>query len=142
MEVCKNSNEESNEYYRFQVFHGEEQSEGKVSKTSTVGMSYLRNGQNVFTLRLWTFVHERFYLIPSKSDPSKYLIMTRESNKNPESKNKYFWNIVGNGVANSVYGYIKMKFDLFESPIYMSIHPESSAHSAKLAEPEFLPDAA
>ena len=142
MEVCKSVSDESNEFYRFQVFQGDEQPDGKVRKTNTVGMSYLRNGQSVFTLRLWTFVFERYYLIPSKEDSARYLIMTREPNKNPESKNKYFWNIVGNGVANSVHGYIKMNFDLFEAPIYMNIHPETSAHSVRMAEPEFLPNAA
>ena len=94
-------------------------------------------GQNTFTLRLWTFVNEKFYLIPNRNDASKYLVMTREPNKNLTAKNKYFWNIVGNGIADSANGTIKLDFDLLSKAIYVNIHPESSAFSVNLPEPDF-----
>lgn len=99
-------------------------------------MAYLKDGQSMLTLRLWTFVTERFYLILNQNDASKYLVMTREPNKNPMGKNKYFWNIVGNGVIDTVQGLVTIEFDLLDKPIFMSTHPESSAYSVSLPQPE------
>lgn len=135
------SSEES-QFFRFQVFQGDVKEDGQVKKTKSVGMAYLKNGQQTFTIRLWMFLNERFYMIQNRNDASRYLVMTREPNKNPNSKNKYFWNIVGNGVADSLKGIIKMEFDLLDKPIYMNIHPETSAFSTHLPEPEFFEQAA
>lgn len=135
-------NDEPKKYYRFQVFQGDEDSQSKVKRTKSVGMAYLKEGQNIFTLRLWMFSWERYYVLPNKHDASKYLVMTREPNKNPTAKNKYFWNIVGNGVVDTVQGLIRLEFDLLSMPVYMSTHPETSAFSVSLPDPETLPDAA
>lgn len=132
----QNNNEE--QYFRFQVYQGEKDQTGKVKKTKSVGMAYLKDGQNIYSLRLWMFSWDRYYVLPHKSDSSKYLVMTREPNKNPNAKNKFFWNIVGSGTVNSVMGYVELEFDLLSQPIYMSIHPESSSHSSMLPEPEAL----
>ncbi len=126
-------NPSSSAFYRFQVVLGNESSAG-FEKTKTIGMAYLKEGQSTYTLRLWTLLNDRFYVIPSKHDPAKYLVMTREPNKNPNGKNRYFWNIVGNGVALSSLGYIRFEFDLFDKPIYMAIYPESSAQAASLPD--------
>lgn len=134
--------DDSKKYYRFQVFQGEQDFSGKVTKTKSVGMAYLKDGQNIYTLRLWTFSWDRYYVLPNKHDSSKFFVMTREANRNPNAKSKYFWNIVGNGVADSVHGVIRIEFDLLSKPFYMSIHPESSAYSTSLPEPEGLADAA
>lgn len=133
--------DEPKKYYRFQVFQGEETNAGKVQKAKSVGMAYLKDGQQMFTVRLWMFLGERFYLIPNKNDSSRYLVMTREPNRNPLAKNKYFWNIVGNGVVDSAQGVIRIDFDLLEKAIYMNIHPESSASSVHLPEPVALEEA-
>jgi hypothetical protein len=138
----KSQNSDQSKYYRFQVFQGERREGGKVEKSKSVGMAYLRDGQNIYTLRLWMFSVERYYLIQNKHDSSKYLVMTREPTKNPQARNKYFWNIVGNGKVDSVLGVIELAFDLLEKPIYMNIFPESSAFSVTLAQPEELLDAA
>ena len=134
-------NNESKQYYRFQVFQGNP-AENNVKKTKSVGMAYLKEGQSIYTLRLWTFSHDRFYVIANKNDASKVLIMTREPNKNPAAKNRYFWNIVGSGKADSVHGVIKLEFDLLDKVIYMNLFPESSAFSVNLPEPEALDIAA
>ncbi len=132
----------NDKFYRFQVFQGEVDSCRKVKKTKSVGMAYLKEGQSMLTLRLWTFVSERFYLILNQNDASKYFVMTREPNKNPMAKNKYFWNIVGNGDIDTIHGLVTIDFDLFDMPIYMSIHPEPSAYSVALPQPEVTNDAA
>lgn len=136
METKSVAQNDNGKFYRFQVYQGEKDTSGKIKKTKSVGMAYLKEGQSMFTLRLWTFVNERFYLILNQNDASKYLVMTREPNKNPLSKNKYFWNIVGNGVIDTIQGLVAIDFDLLAKPIYMSIHPEPSAYSASLPQPE------
>jgi hypothetical protein len=122
------------EFYRFQVFQGKRNSQGKIERTKTVGMSYHKPGQENYTLRLWTLVQERFYLLPDQKKPERYFIMTREPNKNPKAKNKYFWNIVGSGQVDSANGVIELEFDLFEKTIFMNIFPEAQAHSVSFAD--------
>ena len=130
----ENKQEQKVEYNRFQVFQGEKNESGKVTKTKSVGMAYLKVGQSIITLRLWTFSWDRYYILPNKSDATKYLVMSREPNKNPNAKNKYYWNIVGNGAVDTVNGVLALEFDLLSQPIYVNIHPEPSSHSNSLPE--------
>ncbi len=110
-------------FYRFPVFTVEN---GKKDKT--VGMAYLRDGQGIYSLRLWMFLDDKFFLLPSKEDSSKFLLMTRELNNTGSSRNKYFWNIVGNAKADIRKGMIELNFDLFEKKIYMSLYPDESSN--------------
>ena len=117
-------------FYRFQLFvEGNE-------KNKTVGMAYLKEGQGIYNLRLWTFLDEKYFLLPSKESSSKFLLMTREPNKSGTSKNKYFWNIVGNAKVISGKNVIELNFDLLEKKIYMSIFPEESNESNRQLVPE------
>lgn len=109
---------ENANYSRFEVF----QNSGKDKRV--VGSAYLREGDSLITLRLWTMMNEKFYVLLSKQDPSKYLVMTREENRNAKSSNKYFWHIVGSGNVDSKNGIVQLNFDLFEKPVLMSLHPD------------------
>ena len=117
-------------FYRFQVFVKEGESLKK-----TVGMAYLPEGQAMYTVKLWTFLNEKFFLLPNKNDPTKYFVMTREPNKSPNSKNKYFWNIIGNARANAAQSVLEINLDLFEKKIYLSIFPELSSNSRGQSSP-------
>lgn len=141
-QFAKNQEMQNSNFYRFQVFQGVEDDGGKVQRTKTVGMAYLKEGHQTITLRLWTFINERFYLILNQNDASRYLVMTREPNRSPNSRNKYFWNIVGNGFIDTVQGIVRIDFDLLNKPVYMNIYPEVSATSTHLPEPEFGGEAA
>jgi len=121
----------SGQVYRFRLMQGVISKEGRFERAVTVGMAYLTDGRSIYTIRLWTFLDARFFLIASKNSSSRYLVMTREPTKDHRSKNKYHWNIVGNGHSDAVAGVIRLEFDLFAQPIYMSIFPESSPHAAK-----------
>jgi len=105
-------------YSRFEVF----QNPGSTKRV--VGSAYMREGESLITLRLWTMINEKFFVLLSKEDPSKYLIMTREENRNTKNSNKYFWHIVGNGFVDTKSGVVKLNFDLFDRPIFMSLHPD------------------
>lgn len=133
---------ENSQFFRFQVFQGDTDGNGRVRKTKSVGMAYLKEGQPTFTIRLWMFVSERFYMILNQNDASKYLIMTREPNKNPAAKNKYFWNVVGNGLIDTTQGIVQINFDLLERPVFINIHPEPSAFSVHLPDPGVIDEAA
>lgn len=130
--------DDTNKFYRFQIFLGDASPNGKITKSKSVGMAYLKDGQDIYTMRLWTMLSERFYLLKNNKDASKYFIMTREPNKNPSAKNRYFWNIVGNGTVDSVQGLIELQFDLLGRSLYLNIYPESSAYSVSLPEPELF----
>ena len=123
--------ENAPKFFRFQVFV-----KNNEDKKNTVGMAYLKEGQSLYTLRLWTFLDDKFFLLPSKEDSSKYLVMTREPNKNPNAKNKYFWNVVGNAKANAAQSVLEINFDLFEKKVFMNIFPETSATPYGLPVPD------
>ncbi len=114
----------TDKFYRFQIFVGDILNN---TKKKTVGMAYLKEGQSIYTIRLWMFLEDKFYLLPSKDDSSKYLLMTRGPNKSSASKNKYFWNIVGNAKVLSGKNVIELDFDLLDKKIYMGIFPEETA---------------
>jgi hypothetical protein len=129
-------------FYRFEVFQGEKDTAGKVSKSKSVGMAYVRPGDQKYGLRLFTFVEDRFYLLPDQHESSKYLILTSIQNHSKDAKRKYIWNVVGSGKVNTTQGLIELQFDLFEKPIYVSIFPERSATGTKIPEPIFFDEAA
>ena len=112
--------------YRFQLYLGEKNENGKIQKSKIVGMSYLAEGHGTYTLRLWTFLNTNFYMVMSKTNASDCLLMSKEANKNEYSKTKHHWNVIGNGKVNATQNCIELNFDLFEKPIYMSIFPESN----------------
>lgn len=111
-------------FHRFKVFVKD--SEGQKR---SVGVAYLQEGQTIYTLRIWTLLNEKFYLLPNKEDPTKYLVMTREPNNSNLTTNKYFWNIVGSAKANAAQSVLEVGFDIFEKKIFVSIFPEM--HSSK-----------
>ena len=108
-------------FYRFNLFMNDD------SKKKTVGMAYLMEGHNSYTIRLWTFLEDKFYLVPSKDDATKFTILTREASKSPKYKNKYHWNIVGNGRTDASQSVVELNFDLFNKKIFLNIFPEESA---------------
>lgn len=137
MNEIKNQKNEKSEFYRFQIFQGKHSASEKIEKAKTVGMAYLRKGQDMYTVRLWSFLNEKYFLLPSKKEAERYLVMTREPTKNPESKSKYYWNIVGNAKVNSQQACMEIEFDLFEKKLYMSLFPEAQATAKNLSPIEF-----
>ncbi|HAR43673.1 MAG TPA: hypothetical protein DCS07_13750 [Bdellovibrionales bacterium] len=120
--------------HRFRLMQGHVTREGRLEKSNSVGMAFLKEGRNLYVLRLNTFIDARFYLAPSRDKPSRYLLMTRERSSNPRSRRKYFWNFIGNGTVDASIGVIRIKFDLFEETIYMSLFPEPDAPEVKDAK--------
>lgn len=132
----KNEINQQSEFYRFQVFQGKRNPQGKIEKTKSVGMAYHQKGEERYILRLWTFPDARFYLLPDHKVGGRYFVMTREENKKTNSKNKYFWNIVGSGRVDSAFGVIEIELDLFEKKIFMNIFPEVKVQAMGMSDPD------
>jgi hypothetical protein len=128
--------------YRFEVFQGVKDANGKITKSNSVGMAYLKSGEQRYSLRIFTFVDDKFCLLPDQHDPSLYRVLTSILIRSKDAKRKYIWNVVGNGKVNTKQGVIEIKFDLFDKPIYLNIFPERSAVGTKIPEPVFFEDAA
>jgi len=118
--------------YRFQIIKAKKNDEGKLIKTKNVGMAYLMEGQETYTLRLWTFVSDKYFMVMNRYDSSKFMLMSREPNKNLQSRNKYFWNIIGSGKTLSSQNVIELNFDLLPESIYLSVFPEERTGSVIL----------
>jgi hypothetical protein len=123
-EMTKKMNELSKqvkkEYTRYQLYT---LNNGK--KSQSVGKAYLRDETNVFTVRLWMFLNEKYYLLQDKENPKNYVIMTRELNKNPMNKKKYFWSYAGLATYNPEEDALELSFDLLEKKIFLSLTPEN-----------------
>lgn len=108
-------------FSRFEVYRP---AETTGSNKRVLGSAYLKEGDSMIVLQLWTMMKEKFYVIRSRDNASRYLVMTREENRNAKSNNKFFWHIVGNGTVDTIKGILQLDFDLFDKPIFMSLHPD------------------
>ena len=116
-----------NQFHHFQVFTGFLSPDGGVEKDKSVGFASIREGQVNYTLKLWTFPGEKYFLIPSRDDSKKLLIMTREPVKkqDPPTNRKYNWSIVGNADIHKEKGFAMLEFDLLSKPVFMNIEPNA-----------------
>jgi hypothetical protein len=112
--------------YRFDIFKGVEDSEGKVQKIRSVGSAQLLEGAKTYTVYLKTLLKDVFFLLPEQKRMTRgdYVILTREPSQT--AGRKYFWNNIGECYlldgANA--GLMRLSFDLFGAEdIYMSLHP-------------------
>ena len=114
--------------FRFDVFKGAVDSDGKVHKLKSVGNGYLVEGCKTYTIYLKTFLNDVFYLLPEQKKMTKadYIILTREPSQNPSRK--YFWNNVGEGVllTGENAGLLQLTWDIFgDSDIYLNLYPSN-----------------
>lgn len=113
--------------YRFDLFKGVKDANGKVSKVKSVGSSYIREGLKTYTVHLKTFLKDTFYLLPNTKPTitkADFVVLTRELAQN--SGKKYFWNSVGEGrILDGVnHGLMQLSWDvLMADDIYMALHP-------------------
>ena len=113
-------------FYEFKIFVADDDGNRK-----SVGAAILKEGQDMYHLKIWSLLQEKFFLIPNRKDPKKFFIMTREPLKNQNERRKFNWNIVGNGKATDQ-DLIELNFDLFEKKIFLNIIPVTFAPTATL----------
>ncbi len=112
--------------YRFDIFKGVENADGKIQKVRSVGSAQIMEGSKTYTVYLKTLLKDVFYLLPEQKRMTRgdYVLLTREPSQTPGRK--YFWNNVGEcyvlGGENA--GFMKLSFDLFgANDIFMNLHP-------------------
>jgi len=111
--------------YRFDVFKGKLNDEGKIEKVSSVGHSTLFEGSTTYSVYLKTLLKDQFYLLPEQdvNRPFDFVILTREPSNLPGKK--YFWNRVGTAkfLSEQNAGVMKLDFDLFSGvELYLNFH--------------------
>jgi hypothetical protein len=112
--------------YKFDIFKGVVDSDGKVQKIKSIGKAYLREGLRTYTVHLKTFLEVTFYLLQNTRTPTPdFVILSREKSKRPERK--YHCNNIGEGNAlNGVNAdLMRLEWDLFGDDIYLKLEPET-----------------
>lgn len=121
----KSENQQTINVYRFDIFKGKRDNDGKVTKVKPVGAAYLRDGMKTYTVILKTFLQDRFYLLPNTKAGADcdFVVLTRELAQN--IGRKYFWNNVGSGkiLAGANHGLMELAWDVLAGDLYMSLHP-------------------
>lgn len=117
---------EAKPYFKFQAFIGEQ---GQKTQR-TVGMAFMKDDHSSYCLKLWSFMNERFYIVPKKSSSKEFSIMTREVNQLPNPRTQFHWNIVGNASTTEDNLLLALNFDLFEKTIFMNLIPENTEKRA------------
>lgn len=113
--------------YRFDIFKGAQNSDGKVVKIKSVGSAYIREGLKTYTVHLKAFLKDTFYLLPNSKpvhSDADFVILTREPAQN--AGRKYFWNNVGEGriLDGANHGIMRLSWDvMMADDIYMTLHP-------------------
>lgn len=126
--------------YRFDVFRGRINDEGKVEKIVSVGHSTLYEGSTTYSLYFKMFLKDQFYLLPEQEAgrPFDFVILTREPSSLPGKK--YFWNRVGTAklLGDQNAGIMKLEFDLHTCvELYLNFHGATT----KELEPQSNPAA-
>lgn len=108
---------------RFPTFYKFQLSVRSEGRSKSVGTAFLEDGNIRYTLKLWSLVNEKFYLLPTENDSKKFLLMTRELNRGTNSKKKYHWNVIGSAKSNDDQNELEISFDIFEKKIYLNMIP-------------------
>ena len=111
-------------------------------KKKSLGIAWLMEGHKTFTIKLFSFMNEKYFLLPTREDSTKYLFMTREPTKSAKTKGKYHWNVIGNGIANTENSLVEINFDLLGVKLCMSLKPEEPKQSLAGISPDSFLDIA
>lgn len=104
---------------RFRVWLGQVDDAGYVVEKKQAGYALQKSGSAVFRLKLWMFLNQQYFVIPSKEDQTKYNLYSLEEYKSENKEMKLFWNKVGD--VDLVGNYLRLKFNLFEKHLYLSL---------------------
>lgn len=116
------------ESFRFEVFKGRIASDGTFSKVRTVGHAYLRTGKHAYKAKLFGALAERFIIVPDGENTDRYRILTKEEVQTRDKGKRTFWNVVGEGEVLSQQGLLRLDFDLYGKPLYMSLYPSNAGN--------------
>lgn len=130
------------ESFRFEIFKGKIASDGSFVKARTVGHAYLRSGKHAYKAKLFGVLSERFVIVPVDGKTDRYRILTKEEVQTKDSGKRTYWNVVGDGEVLGQQGLLKLDFDLFGKPLYMSLYPSNAGTVLPFRVAEDLKEAA
>jgi hypothetical protein len=130
------------ESFRFEIFRGKITTDGSFVKTRIVGHAYLRSGKHAYKAKLFGALAERFVIVPINELTDKYRILTKEEVQTKDKGKRTYWNVVGDGEVLGQQGLLKLDFDLFGKPLYMSLYPSNAGNVLPFRVSEDLNEAA
>ena len=123
------TNEQKNkESFRFEIYKGKIAADTGFTKTRTAGHAYLSSGKHSYKVKLFALTQDRYVVVPTDSDPNQYKILTKDEVQTKDKGKRTYWNVVGDGEVLSQAGVLKLKFDLFGEPLYMSLYPSNGGN--------------
>jgi hypothetical protein len=123
--------------HRFRLYTGIKLKDGRVQNKRSAGRAYLCEGENKYSLQVFTHDSSRYSLVPHRHRSDRYWILARERILAPHGNSEEIWHRIGVGYVDARAGYVELKFDLFPKPIFMSIWPdEENKHQAASQAPE------
>lgn len=116
---------------RYKVCLAQLDPSGFVVEKEQVGFAFQKPGSTVFRLKLWMFLNQQYFVIPNKEDQTKYNLYSLEEYISEGKEQKSFWNKVGEA---DLYGnYLRLKFNLLERHLFLSLFDDKEASKTALA---------
>lgn len=113
--------------YRFDIFKGIADKDGKVRKIKSVGHALLYEGSTTYNIFLKTLLTQPFFILPERKKTEggpEYVILTREPSK--RAGRKYYWHNVGEGAVLKTpnAGLVQLSWDILGfGDVYMDMYP-------------------
>ena len=108
-------------YDSFNIFVGQIDEQNQIVEEDRVGIAFLRGKSKVFSLRLWMFDSQKYFVAPNDDDPVKYDVLSLEEYTTRDGVEKSHWHKVG--VGQYFGNYIKLRFHLIDRELYLSLFP-------------------
>jgi hypothetical protein len=116
------------ESFRFEIYKGKLGPDGTFVKTRVAGHAYLRSGKHAYKVKLFTLTQDRFVIVPGDESSDHYKILTKDEVQTKDKGKRTYWNVVGDAEVQSKANVLKLKFDLFGEPLYMSLFPSNGGN--------------
>lgn len=116
---------------QFELFRGFVDKSGSVVETDRVGFAYLKPRAKMYSLRLWMFTKEQYFLAHDESSSGKYAVLSIDEYRSSSGEMKTFWNKVGDGFLHG--NFVRIKFHLLAEEVFLCLfraQAESEAMSA------------
>jgi hypothetical protein len=112
--------------FRFDIFKGAIDANGKVQKVKSVGHALINEGTSTYTIYLKSLLKDQFFMLPERTHLDRYdfVILTREDSF--REGRKYFWNNVGEAklLDGENRDLLKLTWDLFAADdLYLNTLP-------------------
>lgn len=110
---------------RYKVWLGSLDQSDRVLEEEQAGYAFQKPGSTSFRLKLWMFLNQSYYVIPTKGDQTRYNLYSLDEYISENKELKTFWNKVGE--ADLLGNYLRLKFNLLERHLYLSLFDDNES---------------